>query len=72
MSDLDQPNGRDFAIDMMATQYGLDSDDVDRIEAECKARGVTLMTSADWRIQFDLVKLERDAFNPPRRIDTEN
>lgn len=57
---------RNFAIDMMALGYGLDSDDVDKIERDCRARGVTLRTPDDWRIQFDLHALNASVTQPAR------
>lgn len=57
---------RSFAVDMLALHWGLDSDDVDEIEASCQRRGFTPATLGDWAIQFDLATLDRQAFKPPQ------
>lgn len=55
-------NGRLRIYVMAMESYGFDSDEVDKIEADCAARGVTLATEADWRIQFELERNRREAF----------
>ena len=49
---------RPFAVDIMAIQDGLDSDQLDAIEDDCIRRGVLPRTPADWRIQLDLHALK--------------
>jgi hypothetical protein len=63
MIDVSTGRNRPLRIDIMAMRdYGFDSDEVDEIEADCIKRGVTLVTEADWRIQFDLEQSKREAF----------
>jgi hypothetical protein len=43
---------RDFSIDMIAIDYGLDSDEVDRLEAWYLQQGTPLVTLDDYLAAF--------------------
>jgi hypothetical protein len=49
---------RDFAIDLMAIDYGLDSDEIDRLEAWYYQQGTPLVTLDDYIAAFQKYALQ--------------